>query len=80
MWVLQNREGGGGWHKALVVGSVSLWRRHRLTEGGGGGVRLESKKYSVSIADKLLARSAFQKVSLKNFAQETKKRTGVLLK
>ena len=19
--------GGGGWHKALVVGSVSLWRR-----------------------------------------------------
>ena len=21
------REGGGGWHKALMVGSVSLWRR-----------------------------------------------------
>ena len=21
------RGGGGGWHKALVVGSVSLWRR-----------------------------------------------------
>ena len=20
-------EGGGGWHKALVVGSVTLWRR-----------------------------------------------------
>ena len=20
-------KGGGGWHKALVVGSVSLWRR-----------------------------------------------------
>ena len=24
---LVNLEGGGGWHKASVVGSVSLWRR-----------------------------------------------------
>ena len=25
--VMGLRGGGGGWHKALVVGSVSLWRR-----------------------------------------------------
>ena len=26
-WSSQKIGGGGGWHKALVVGSVSLWRR-----------------------------------------------------
>ena len=26
-WSLWSGEGGGGWHKALVVGSVGLWRR-----------------------------------------------------
>ena len=26
-WALFGRPGGGVWHKALVVGSVSLWRR-----------------------------------------------------
>ena len=30
-------EGRGVWHKALVVGFVSLWRRLLASEGGGGG-------------------------------------------
>ena len=39
------KRGGGGWHKALVVGSVSLWRRLLAEREGGGGGRgaLEGK-------------------------------------
>ena len=33
---------GWGWHKALVVGSVSLWRRLLASLGGGGGLKANS--------------------------------------
>ena len=34
---VQNLRAVGVWHKALVVGSVGLWRRLLRAVGGGGG-------------------------------------------